>query len=112
MVCHLLLNGLALSIHYDRKSLYDIEGRGRHVEFADTIKQMKDYIANYDAMLAVSNKANPAIYRFRAKNMYGMHDVQEIVATTDYSTDPTDTKEILESLPDIEDENYVDITSD
>ena len=46
------------------------------------------------------NKTNAAIYCFRAKNMYGMKDVQEIqaVAAPD-ATKPRNAEEILEALP-------------
>lgn len=80
-------------------------------EFGDTVKQMKDYIANYDAMLGMSNKVNAAIYCFRAKNMYGMKDVQEIKAVSDYNTEPTDAEQIVAALP-TDSENFVEIKSE
>ena len=38
--------------------------------FMDIIKNAKDFIANYDAILAASNKMNSAVYCFRSKNFY------------------------------------------
>lgn len=70
---------------------------------------MKDYIANYDATLGMSNKVNAAIYCFRAKNMYGMKDVQEIKASTDFNADPTNPTEIVQALPEINEDNFVEI---
>lgn len=94
------VEGMTMSIDYDRRAVYDLENRSRELMFSDTVKRYKDYIANYDATLAISNKTNAAIYCFRAKNMYGMKDVQEIqaVAAPD-ATKPRNAEEILEALP-------------
>lgn len=81
----------------------------RNGEFGDTIKQMKDYIANYDAMLGMSNKLNAAIYCFRAKNMYGMKDVQEIKATSDFTNNPENPEGFVDALPEVNPENFVEI---
>ena len=103
------VEGLALSIDYDRGTVYDIEHCKAKVQFSDSIKRAKDFIANYDASLGMSNKLNAAIYCFRAKNMYGMKDVQEIKATAGYNTDPVNPESIVEALPDINDENVIEI---
>lgn len=94
------VEGMTMSIDYDRRAVYDLENRRKDMLYADTVKRYKDYIANYDATLAISNKTNAAIYCFRAKNMYGMKDVQEIqaVAAPD-ATKPRNAEEILEALP-------------
>ena len=42
---------MSLAISYDRRTVFDIENQKAKVEFSDTIKAMKDYIANYDATL-------------------------------------------------------------
>ena len=47
-------------------------------ERADLIKRAKEYIASFDAELAVAGKLNPVLYFFRAKNYYGMRDQTEI----------------------------------
>ena len=51
-------------------------------------------------LCGIMNKTNAAVYCFRAKNMYGMKDVQEIqaVAAPD-ATKPRNAEEILEALP-------------
>lgn len=101
------VEGLALATSYDRRSLFRMEQGDFNLPFVDTIRQAKEFIASFDAILAQSNKLNAAIYCFRAKNMYGMRDVQEIQATAAYNTDPEPEKveEILEALPGIEEKN-------
>ena len=103
------VEGMSLSIDYDRVTVYQIEQQMSKVQFSNSIKRAKDFIANYDATLGMSNKLNAAIYCFRAKNMYGMKDVQEIKATADYNTDPTNAAAIVESLPDINSEETIEI---
>lgn len=105
----LLWNGLALSTDYDRRSLYEIEQGNMKLPFMDTVKRAKDFICNYDAILAQSNKLNAAIYCFRSKNMYGMKDVQEIKATSDFSTDPKDPESVVEALPDMDEKDFIEI---
>ncbi len=103
------VEGMCLSIDYDRSVVYDVEHNRSNVRFADTIKRAKDYIANHDATLAVSNKTNAAIYCFRAKNMYGMKDVQEIKASSDFTTDPRTPEDVVAALPDMDESKFVEI---
>lgn len=103
------VEGMSLSIDYDRRTVYEIEQRMKSIQFADTIKRAKDYIANYDATLAISNKTNAAIYCFRAKNMYGMKDVQEIKASSDFTTDPRTPEEVVAALPEMDESKFVEI---
>ena len=103
------VEGMSMAIDYDRRTVFDIENQKAKVQFSDSIKRAKDFIANYDATLGMSNKLNAAIYCFRAKNMYGMKDVQEIKATAGYNTDPVNPESIVEALPDINDENVIEI---
>lgn len=77
--------------------------------FMDIIKKAKDFICNYDAILAQSNKLNAAIYCFRSKNMYGMKDVQEIKATSDFTTDPQNPEEVVAALPDVDEKDFIEI---
>lgn len=93
-----------MAIDYDRRSLFDITDRGRHDEFADTIKNAKDFIANYDAVLANNNKINAAVYCFRSKNFYGMKDVQQVeVAATPAGDVPVNSQDIVAALPEVPD---------
>lgn len=103
------VEGLALATNYDRRTLYDIENQKARVQFSDTIKRAKDFIATFDSVLAQSNKLNAAIYCFRAKNMYGMRDVQEIKATNDFSTDPKDPEAVVAALPDVDPNDFIEI---
>lgn len=103
------VEGLALATDYDRRSLFEIEQGTFKVPFMDTIKKAKDFIATFDSVLAQSNKLNAAIYCFRAKNMYGMKDVQEIKASTDFNTNPENPKEFLEALPETDPSTFVEI---
>lgn len=106
------VEGLALATDYDRRTLYEIGQGNQRVEFMDIIKKAKDFIATYDAVLANSNKLNAAIYCFRSKNMYGMKDVQEIKATSDYDTNPQNPEEVVEALPEVNEENFVELKNE
>lgn len=103
------VEGMSMAIDYDRVTVYQIEHEMANVKFSNVVKRAKDFISNYDATLGMSNKLNAAIYCFRAKNMYGMKDVQEIKATADYNTDPVNPESIVEALPDINNENVIEI---
>ena len=98
------VEGLALAVDYDRRSLFDIQtGKGK-LAFSDIIKKAKDFIANYDAILAASNKMNSAVYCFRSKNFYGMKDTVQVEAVSNQSGDvPNQTGAILENLPEAPD---------
>jgi hypothetical protein len=94
------VEGLALAVNYDRRSLFDISNGRFNLPFADIIKNAKDFIANYDAILAASNKMNSAVYCFRSKNFYGMKDTVQVEAVSNQSGDvPNQTGGILETLP-------------
>ena len=41
--------------------------------------------------------------------MYGMKDVQEIKATSDFSTDPKDPESVVEALPDMNEKDFIEI---
>lgn len=103
------VEGLALAVDYDRRSLFDIQnGKGR-LAFSDIVKKAKDFIANYDAILASANKINSAVYCFRSKNFYGMKDVQQIEAVGVNSGDiPSNGDDIVATLPEVPDVIEVD----
>lgn len=82
--------------------MFNITDRGVHDEFSDTIKKSKDFIANYDALLANNNKINAAVYCFRSKNFYDMKDVQQVeVAATPAGDVPVNSQDIVAALPEI-----------
>ena len=97
------------AIDYDRVTVYQIEQQMAKVQFSNSIKRAKDFIANYDATLGMSNKANAAVYCFRAKNMYGMKDVQEIKASSDFTTDPRTPEDVVAALPDMDESKFIEI---
>lgn len=103
------VEGMCLSIDYDRVTVYGIEQQMSNVKFSNTVKRAKDFIANYDATLAQSNKLNAAIYCFRSKNMYGMKDVQEIKASSDFTTDPRTPEDVVAALPDMDESKFIEI---
>lgn len=109
MVLILLLNGLALAVDYDRRSLFDIQNGKANLPFSDIVKKAKDFIANYDAILAASNKMNSAVYCFRSKNFYGMKDVQQVeVAPTASGDIPNNADDMVATLPDAPDVIEID----
>lgn len=106
------VEGLAIALDYDRKSLFAIEREHFKPEFVDTIKKTKDMIANYDATFAQNGKQNSAVYIFRSKNFYGMKDVQQIEAAVTPSGDvPNNSDDLLSALPEAPD-NVTDTDSE
>ena len=94
------VEGLALAIDYDRRSLFEISRGTFNLPFMDTVKKAKDFIANYDAILAASNKMNSAVYCFRSKNFYQMKDTVQVEAISNQSGDiPNQSGVDLEELP-------------
>lgn len=73
---------MTLFVGYSRAYLWDLE-TGRRKGFsdstADIIKKAKEFLATFDAKLAVTGKMNFLAYCFRAKNYYGMVDKAEYV---------------------------------
>ena len=103
------VEGLALAVDYDRRSLFDIQTGKANLPFSDIVKKAKDFIANYDAILAASNKMNSAVYCFRSKNFYGMKDVQQVeVAPTTSGDVPNNSDDMVATLPEAPDVIEVD----
>jgi hypothetical protein len=94
------VEGLAMAVDYDRRSLFEISKGTFNLPFMDIVKKAKDFIANYDAILAASNKMNSAVYCFRSKNFYGMKDNIQIEAISNQSGDvPNQSGVDLQELP-------------
>lgn len=94
------VEGLAMAIDYDRRTLFDIQNAKAKIQFSDTVKKAKDFIANYDAILASSNKMNSAVYCFRSKNFYQMKDTVQVEAISNQSGDIPDQQGVdLAELP-------------
>lgn len=69
---------------YTIQGIWDIEnGRsgGFSAKTSEIIKKAKNYMSIFDARLLIEGKLNPVSYIFRAKNYYGMKDVQDVVLT-------------------------------
>ena len=107
------VEGLALAVDYDRRSLFDIQtGKGK-LAFSDIVKKAKDFIANYDAILASANRINSAVYCFRSKNFYGMKDVQQVeVAPTASGDVPNNGGDILATLPEAPEDSVIEIENE
>lgn len=75
---------MCLYCGYSYKTVWDWEvgNRGGFTTMtADIIKKAKQYLSTFDARMLVEGKLNPVSYIFRAKNYYGMKDVQDVVLT-------------------------------
>lgn len=104
------VEGLALAVDYDRRSLFDIQNGKANLPFSDIVKKAKDFIANYDAILASANRINSAVYCFRSKNFYGMKDVQQVeVAPTASGDVPNNGGDILSTLPEAPEDEVIEV---
>lgn len=77
--------------------------------FLDVIKRAKSVISAAEANLAATGKIPAPVYIFREKNYGGLRDVQEIKAEPVYNTDPRNPQEIVNALPDMNEENFIEI---
>lgn len=102
-----MVSGLPKSTFYDYgNENYEHTPNPR---YSDVIKRAKYVISAAEADLASSGKIPAPVYIFRAKNYEGLRDVQEIKATSDFNTDPQTPEEIVNALPDVENEEFVEI---
>lgn len=77
--------------------------------YSPVIKRAKALIAAAEANLAATGKIPAPVYIFRAKNYEGLKDVQEIKAEPMYNTDPRNPQQIVDALPDMNEENFIEI---
>lgn len=79
------IRGLAAALGTVYSTLNDWENGSRDAQlgssYSSMIKKAKQFIAEYDELLAVEGVDNPILYMFRAKNYYGMQDKQDITIT-------------------------------
>jgi hypothetical protein len=99
------IEGLALAIGIDRRTLWDWESGNTRAQFdssrSDMIKKAKDYIAFLMSDAALENKIFPATWIFYAKNYFGMSDKQEIeIKANQPLGDELSWEEIEKKLPD------------
>lgn len=78
----------------------DIQNGLFKTEFTVIVRNTKEIIKNYDAAMAANGMIPASVYQFRAKNFYGMKDVQEINVAPKTDLEPENVNEILEQIPD------------
>lgn len=98
------VEGLALALGIDRRTLWDWENSRRRAELgpsrADMIKKAKDFIAYLMSDMALDGKIFPATWIFYAKNYFGMKDTQDIQITPNTALgDQLTPEEIAKRLP-------------
>lgn len=69
-------------------------------DFSNIVRTAKDMIKQYDAAVAANGMMPASVYQFRAKNFYGMKDVQEVTVAPKTDLTPENASEILEQIPD------------
>lgn len=92
---------MSLSLGYTRKTIWEWEqGNAQSKHRSYLIKKAKEYMASFDAKVVVEGGMNPLVYFFRAKNYYGMKDVQDVVITPNASPlgDEANAEEIMKKL--------------
>jgi hypothetical protein len=98
-----IVEGLALAIGIDRRTLWDWESERRRGLLsdsrADIIKKAKDYIAFLMSDAAISGQVNPVTWIFYAKNYFGMSDKQEIEIKAKQPLDELPMDEIEKRIP-------------
>lgn len=76
---------MCLAIGYDRQTVWRWETGERECELGsaggDTIKKAKSFLATFESEMVTEGKINPVVYIFRAKNFFGMKDVQDYILT-------------------------------
>lgn len=99
------IRGLASALGTVYSTLNDWERGTRDAQLGSKcsalIKKSKQFIAEYDEMLAIEGIDNPILFMFRAKNYYGMKDTQDIQIASSDKLHPTLTpEEIAKQIPD------------
>lgn len=77
--------------------------------YSPVIKRAKNMISAAEATLASTGKIPAPVYIFRAKNYEGLKDVQEIQTTNTYNTDPRTPEEVVQALPEVDENNFIEI---
>lgn len=94
------IEGLALVSGYPIKSMWDIENARFHPDFTEIVKDAKQIVQTYDAIMARNGLIPTGVYTFRAKNYYQMKDVQEVTLAPKTDLTPENAGEILKEIPD------------
>lgn len=107
----LLLVGIPSSTFYDMKK-GEFEG---YKQYSEIIKRAKEVVALMESSMVRDGKIPPVLWIFRAKNYLGMKDVQQIEAAVTPNGDvPTNSNDLLQSLPEVPDkkDEIIDAASD
>ena len=76
---------MCLAIGYPRETVWRWETGERECELGSAggniIKKAKGFLATFESEMVTEGKINPVVYIFRAKNFFGMKDVQDYVLT-------------------------------
>ena len=76
---------MCLAIGYDRQTVWRWEVGEAVSELgtgaSDVIKKAKSFLATFESEMVTEGKINPVVYIFRAKNFFGMKDVQDYILT-------------------------------
>lgn len=76
---------MCLAIGYDRQTVWRWENGERTSELGsragDITKKGKEFLATFESEMVTEGKINPVVYIFRAKNFFGMKDVQDYILT-------------------------------
>lgn len=104
---------LSLVSGIPKRTLYDYGSEdyngGLAPIYSPIIKKAKLIIASAESELALTGKIPPVVYIFRAKNYEGLKDVQEVKTTNTFNTNPENPEEFMQSLPEVNSENFVEI---
>ena len=91
------IRGLASALGTTYNTLNDWENGSRDGKLGNScsviIKKSKQFIAEFDEMLAMEGIDNAILFMFRAKNYYGMKDIQDFNITPTSGLQPTMTME-------------------
>jgi hypothetical protein len=98
------IRGLASALGTVYSTLNDWERGSRDSQLGSQcsmiIKRAKQFISEYDELLALEGIDNPILFMFRAKNYYGMKDTQDIqVAPSNYQENRLTPEEIAKRIP-------------
>lgn len=97
------IRGLATALGTGWNTLNDWENGSRDAQLGSgcslLVKKAKQFIAEYDELMALEGLDNPVLFMFRSKNYYGLSDKQEITVTPNQQLQSSYTPdEILESI--------------
>ena len=98
---HPTVEQLAQCTGYSIKTVWDWENgfnKGFSAATSEIIKKAKSFLAVFDAKMVVAGKLNPVTYIFRAKNYYGLKDIQDVVITPNNLIGDIDNPDEIETI--------------